>query len=225
VAGEVLTASNINGFLMNQVVAIFADSGARAAAITSPTKGNVTYLQDVDRVERWNGSAWVPVSEPGLIATKTAFFTGTRTQSIAFNNFYTIPETEITHSVAKAGNSVILWGQLNGSYPGNGLADNLVGGVITQNGNALNRADAAGNRNIQSAYNIGGFLADNFAMSSVFMVAKFTPSSTAAITYGVAINANSDGTRTYYINRGVADDNANTRPRGASGLLLMEVTD
>jgi hypothetical protein len=62
VAGEVLTASNINGFLMNQVCAIFADSSARSVAITSPTKGNITYLQDVDRLEKWNGSAWVPAA-------------------------------------------------------------------------------------------------------------------------------------------------------------------
>jgi hypothetical protein len=62
VAGEVLTASNINSFLMNQVVAIFADAAARTAAIPSPIKGNLTYLQDVDRVEKWNGTAWTPVA-------------------------------------------------------------------------------------------------------------------------------------------------------------------
>lgn len=61
VAGEVLTASNINSFLMSQVVAIFANASARDVAIPSPIQGNLVYLQDLDEVQKWNGSAWVPL--------------------------------------------------------------------------------------------------------------------------------------------------------------------
>jgi hypothetical protein len=224
VAGEVLTASNINSFLMGQVVAIFANAGARTAAIPSPVQGNITYLQDSDSVEKWNGSAWVPVApREGVIVTKQQFFTGTRTQSINDGDDYVIPDTEISHAVSKVGNSVLLFGQLVGSYPGTGLADSLMGGSLSQNGVSLNRGDAAGNRNSVSAYNIGPFSSDNFSVSSVFLMARYTPPDTTARTYGVQINSGRTGT--WYINRSRADDNASTRPRGATGLILMEVTD
>jgi hypothetical protein len=62
VAGEVLTASNINGFLMNQVVAVFDDAAARDAAIASPQQGNLVYLKDTDQVQRYTGTAWAPIT-------------------------------------------------------------------------------------------------------------------------------------------------------------------
>jgi hypothetical protein len=49
-AGEVLTASNVNGYLMDQSVMAFASSTARDAAITVPTDGMVSYLQDTNDV-------------------------------------------------------------------------------------------------------------------------------------------------------------------------------
>lgn len=52
-AGEVLTASNVNGYLMDQSVMAFADSTARAAAVTVPTDGMVSYLQDTNTVEQY----------------------------------------------------------------------------------------------------------------------------------------------------------------------------
>jgi hypothetical protein len=40
----------------------FADAAARSSAITSPTEGMVTYLSDIDKLQLYNGSAWVPSS-------------------------------------------------------------------------------------------------------------------------------------------------------------------
>jgi len=60
--GEVLTASNINSFLMNQVVAVFNDATARDAAIDPPAEGNVVFLRDVNQVQFYDGSAWLPIS-------------------------------------------------------------------------------------------------------------------------------------------------------------------
>jgi len=61
-AGEVLTASNINSFLMDQVVAVFDDNTARTAAIGTPSEGNVTYLKDEDQIQFYDGSEWLPIS-------------------------------------------------------------------------------------------------------------------------------------------------------------------
>lgn len=61
-AGEVLTAANVQGYFMDQSVMVFASSGARGSAIASPTEGMFTYLSDVDALEFYSGSAWVPFS-------------------------------------------------------------------------------------------------------------------------------------------------------------------
>lgn len=56
--GSVLNASEINENLMNQAVIVFSNSTARSAALTSPTEGMVTYLEDTNSFEFWNGTAY-----------------------------------------------------------------------------------------------------------------------------------------------------------------------
>jgi hypothetical protein len=67
--GEVLTAANVNDFLMNQSVMVFADASARTTALSSPIEGMVSYLQDTNAVEVYDGSGWTAVAESpiGLI--------------------------------------------------------------------------------------------------------------------------------------------------------------
>jgi hypothetical protein len=57
-ADEVLTANDLNDYLMDQAVAVFASAGARSAAILSPEVGMLTYRVDGSIYELWNGSAW-----------------------------------------------------------------------------------------------------------------------------------------------------------------------
>jgi hypothetical protein len=57
-AGEVLAAADVNSFLMDQTVMSFANTAARGSAIPSPTEGMYTHLEDTDRLQFWNGSAW-----------------------------------------------------------------------------------------------------------------------------------------------------------------------
>ena len=56
--GEVLTAADVNGYLM-QGVLVFASSAARAAAITSPQEGQYSFLKDTNALEYYDGAAWV----------------------------------------------------------------------------------------------------------------------------------------------------------------------
>jgi hypothetical protein len=58
VAGEILTASDVNTFLGNQAISVFADATARDTAITSPVEGQFAFRTDDDVLEFWNGSAW-----------------------------------------------------------------------------------------------------------------------------------------------------------------------
>jgi len=60
VTGDVLTAADTNGYLM-QGVWVFASAAARDAAVTSPQEGNMCYLKDTDAVQYYSGSAWTAV--------------------------------------------------------------------------------------------------------------------------------------------------------------------
>ena len=72
--GEVLTAADTNGYLM-QGVNVFADAAARTAAITSPQEGQMSYLKDTNSTEYYSGSAWTAVGAAG--GGMTSIATGT----------------------------------------------------------------------------------------------------------------------------------------------------
>ena len=59
-AGDVLTASDVNTFLMDQMIMTFADSTARSSAIGTATEGMVTYLANTNTFEYSNGTAYLP---------------------------------------------------------------------------------------------------------------------------------------------------------------------
>jgi hypothetical protein len=58
--GDVLTAAQVNTYLMEQTVMRFADSAARTAALSGVlAEGMVSYLQDTNALEVYDGAAWV----------------------------------------------------------------------------------------------------------------------------------------------------------------------
>ena len=48
--GNVLLASEVNTFMMEQQIMVFADAAARDAAILSPSEGMFAFLKDVDKL-------------------------------------------------------------------------------------------------------------------------------------------------------------------------------
>jgi len=67
VDGDVLTAAQVNTYLMEQAVMVFADSSARASALPTPSEGMVTYLADTNVLEVYDGSNWVSTDDPNAI--------------------------------------------------------------------------------------------------------------------------------------------------------------
>ena len=70
-AGEVLTAANVQGYLQDQAVMVFADASARSSAIGTPSAGMVSYLNSTGALQVY-GTAWADVSSPGDITAVTA---------------------------------------------------------------------------------------------------------------------------------------------------------
>ena len=64
--GEVLTAADVNGYLM-QGVLVFASEAARNSAITSPQEGQFAYTKDNNSLWYYTGSAWAASGATGDI--------------------------------------------------------------------------------------------------------------------------------------------------------------
>jgi hypothetical protein len=69
--GEVLTAGDVDGYLM-QGIWVFASAAARDAAVTSPQEGNFAFTKDTNGLWYYDGAAWVASGATGDIEGVTA---------------------------------------------------------------------------------------------------------------------------------------------------------
>lgn len=76
-ATEVLTAANVNGYLMDQSVMLFAGTAARASAIGTPAEGMVTYRTDFNIVEVYDGAQWAGINERTITNNTATAYTAT----------------------------------------------------------------------------------------------------------------------------------------------------
>ena len=116
--GEVLTAADTNGYLM-QGVLVFASSAARAAAITSPQEGQYSYLKDTNSTEYYDGAAWIaaPIGDITGVTAGTGISGGGTSGTVTVTNSMA---TEIT----AAGDIIV--------GTGSGTFDNLPIGTTNQ---------------------------------------------------------------------------------------------
>jgi hypothetical protein len=105
--GEVLTAGDVNGYLM-QGVLVFADAAARTAAITSPQEGQVSFLKDTNSTEYYSGSAWVAVG--GSVPTSLQFTAG---KNALINADFRFNQRNFTSNTANASYNFDRWLQQN----------------------------------------------------------------------------------------------------------------
>jgi hypothetical protein len=64
--GEVLTAADVDGYLM-QGIWVFASNAARNAAVTAPAEGNFAFTKDTNSLWYYDGAAWVASGATGDI--------------------------------------------------------------------------------------------------------------------------------------------------------------
>jgi hypothetical protein len=85
--GEVLTAGDVNGYLM-QGINVFASSAARASAITSPQEGQYSYLKDTNSTEYYDGAAWIaaPIGDITGVTAGTGISGGGTSGTVTVTN-------------------------------------------------------------------------------------------------------------------------------------------
>ena len=122
-AGSVLTASEVNNYLMEQSVMVFATTAARDSAITAPEAGMTAYINTGDSSEglysytgtTWNkGPSWnapwglVALTSDTSTATITAATNYNTTAFTAFaNRYYEI--SFMGRMISASGNTIILY--------------------------------------------------------------------------------------------------------------------
>ena len=89
-AGEVLTASDVNTYLMEQSVMYFGGTAARASAIPTPSTGMTSYIgvtgtATIPQLETYTGSAW----QTPYGITQVANVSASAATSVAINNIFT----------------------------------------------------------------------------------------------------------------------------------------
>jgi len=72
--GEVLTAGDTNGYLM-QGILVFATEAARNAAITVPAEGQFAFTKDTNSTWYYDGAAWVASGSSSPLTTKGDVYT------------------------------------------------------------------------------------------------------------------------------------------------------
>jgi len=121
--GEVLTAGDVNGYLM-QGINVFANATARDAAITSPQEGQFAYTKDNNSLWYYTGSAWAasgatgdiegvsvtsPITGGGTSGTVTIGFDSKAATTLSFNaqtgTSYTLVAADASNKLVTTSNA------------------------------------------------------------------------------------------------------------------------
>jgi hypothetical protein len=217
-AGEVLAASDVNSFLMDQTIMTFAGTAARGSAIGTATEGMYTHLNDTDDLQYWNGSAWVsaiPAATSAVLQVKSTFKPDPYTMSSS--TFDDVTDLSVSITPTSATNKILVMFSLSGQ------ADEANNGMfvrLMRDSTAIGIADADLTRarttygNISQPPNAGYMGGFTFLDS---------PATTSAVVYKVQVASNTNG-QGVFVNRLSNNADQTNLSRSASSITVMEVT-
>ena len=158
----------------------------------------------------------------GLVAVKSAIFTGVQTNSTGSGANFAVTDLTLTHEVADAANSVVLYAIVNGSSDTSTTRVSFAG-AIAAGGSLLTLGGAAADRRRVATATTGSSSFPNLSIHSVPLLAVHAPGVTTSVTYDVRVINATANTQTLYVNRGTGDGADANNVRAASILVLMEV--
>jgi hypothetical protein len=124
VAGDVLTAAQVQGFLQDQAIMVFSGTSARGTGIASPSEGMFSYLTDSNTLTFYDGADWqnfVPSLDNSVINNGTVN-TSTFNGGTAFNLILDAPEENFVSTATAAGGTVTVDAGLSGITLSTGTA-------------------------------------------------------------------------------------------------------
>lgn len=213
--GSVLPASDVNTYLMDQSVMVFSSSATRAAALTAPVEGMLTWLQDTNKYENYNGTAWVALGSSPILQVVSTAKTDTFTSSSG--TFTDVTGLSVTITPSSATSKVLVQLSVNGN---GGTASASMIGRLVRGSTAIAIGDAAGSRSRATFGNsIAAGSSDIINNAVTFLD---SPATTSATTYKIQVLSDSSP-NLVYINRSSSDGDLATRARSISTITVMEV--
>jgi len=218
VAGEILTAADVNTNLMDQAVMVFDDAAARTTAIPSPVEGMVTYLKDTDALEKYT-DAWRSVTSRADMPAGTILQVVSTTKTDTFSSASTSPAditgATVTITPTSSTNKVLVFF----SFPVASSTGDFVATQLVRGSTVIGGGDVAGNRRsaISRGFNDGADFALQFNGSFLD-----SPATTSATTYKLTVFSNS-GTAYVGRNSSNTDDNSARQVRSGLTITAMEV--
>lgn len=82
---EVLYANEVNGYLMDQAVMVFANATARNSQIITPSEGMISYTANDDLIRYYNGTSWLPIAVSTITAGSGLSGGGAGTSSVTLS--------------------------------------------------------------------------------------------------------------------------------------------
>ena len=219
-AGEILTAANLN-VVSDQTVMVFDDDAARTTAIPSPIEGMVTYLKDTDLLEQFDGSNFVPVSQPGILqVVSTTLTTPVSTSVTTAGTFYDVSGLSATITPSSASNKIMVITQISHAARTTSSVGSTPILRLMRDSTPIAVGDTSGSRTSASAnqyFNDGGL------MQNPSIQILDSPATTSAVTYKIQVSA-TVSSNTVHINRSEAGTDSLGFMRTASTITLMEVS-
>jgi hypothetical protein len=193
-SGEVLTAADVNGYLM-QGVGVFTNAANRDAEITSPQEGQFAYLKDTNVTTYYTGSAWANLDTTGMTnpmtttgdviysssgSTPARLGIGTAGQVLQVNSGATAPEW------ATAGGAGANWSLLNaGGTALTGATTVTVSGISGKDKiMILVQGASSASSNIDINWRVNGDTASNYYRYGIQLNSPSAYSSDSLDSYG-----------------------------------------
>ena len=158
--GEVLSAADVNGYLM-QGVLVFATTAARDAAITSPQEGQFAFTKDTNSLFYYDGAAWVASGATGDIEGVTA--------GVGISGGGTSGTVTVTNSMATAitSNGDLIYGTGSGTFTRRAIGS--TNDVLTVSGGIPTwAAPAAGGTTLLQSLSLSGSSVTSSTFSSAY---------------------------------------------------------
>ena len=127
VAGTLATASDVNTYLMDQSVMVFASASARNIAIPTPTEGMFTYQTASDHFTVYNGTDWIPYDTTWTTYTPTLAGVTLGTGYTLSAAYASIGKTVIVQFYFALGATSAITGDVSFSLPINHASSNRSG--------------------------------------------------------------------------------------------------
>jgi hypothetical protein len=215
IAGDILTASQVNGYLMDQVVQVYSGTAARGSALPVPDEGMMTYLADTDKLQLATGTATyvdvypaVPVTGSVLQVLSTTLTTAV-SATPGTNTFTDVTGLSVSITPTSATSKILVSYNLNVGAS----AGAFVGSRVLRGATAIGVGTAGTAVNFSAV----SFVEDNGRIENLSGSVLDSPATTSATTYKLQF-APASGVTIYANRRGAGTDLGN-----ASTITVSEI--